>query len=165
MCLEACAGPTGKFLPTPEAPQHQKEGQVCTPRRTFLLDAPHGSTAVPGCSMRAHPCELVFGVMWMLLVLTVEQFAKKTLVHGIHKIQRVCYQLNRKCSTAPAHARGLRTLLFRLVFCQVFAVKTWGELASYDGYGGAVTGVKFGKSASFLVRKQSTCRPEFQTVF
>lgn len=33
----------------------------------------------------------------------------------------------------------------------MFAVKTWGELASYDGYGGSVTGVKFGKSASFLV--------------
>lgn len=31
-------------------------------------------------------------------------------------------------------------------------MKTWGELASYDDYGGAVTGVKFGKSASFLVR-------------
>ncbi|CAN0249390.1 unnamed protein product, partial [Hapterophycus canaliculatus] len=36
---------------------------------------------------------------------------------------------------------------------KVFAVKTWGELASYDGYEGSVTGVKFGKSASFLVRK------------
>lgn len=34
----------------------------------------------------------------------------------------------------------------------MFAVKTWGELASYDGYGGAVTGVKFGKSANSLVR-------------
>lgn len=33
-------------------------------------------------------------------------------------------------------------------------MKTWGELASYDGYGGAVTGVKFGKSASFLVRRK-----------
>ncbi|CAN0172769.1 unnamed protein product [Pylaiella littoralis] len=33
---------------------------------------------------------------------------------------------------------------------KVFAVKTWGELASFDGYGGAVSGVKFGKSASFL---------------
>ena len=39
-------------------------------------------------------------------------------------------------------------------FCsQVFAVKTWGELATYDGYGGSVTGLKFGKSAGFLVRK------------
>ncbi|CAM9975277.1 unnamed protein product, partial [Ectocarpus fasciculatus] len=36
---------------------------------------------------------------------------------------------------------------------KVFAVKTWGELATYDGYGGSVTGVKFGKSASFLVRQ------------
>lgn len=37
---------------------------------------------------------------------------------------------------------------------QVFAVKTWGVLASYDDYSGSVTGVKFGKSASFLVRKK-----------
>ncbi|CAB1099230.1 unnamed protein product [Ectocarpus sp. CCAP 1310/34] len=33
---------------------------------------------------------------------------------------------------------------------KVFAVKTWGELATYGDYGGSVTGVKFGKSASFL---------------
>lgn len=33
---------------------------------------------------------------------------------------------------------------------KVFAVKTWGELATYDGYGGSVTGLKFGKSAGFL---------------
>lgn len=30
-------------------------------------------------------------------------------------------------------------------------MKTWGELASYDDYSGAVTGVKFGSNASFLV--------------
>lgn len=30
-------------------------------------------------------------------------------------------------------------------------MKTWGELASYDDYTGAVTGVKFGTNASFLV--------------
>lgn len=33
----------------------------------------------------------------------------------------------------------------------MFAVKTWDELASYDDYKGAVTGVKFGASANFLV--------------
>lgn len=38
------------------------------------------------------------------------------------------------------------------VALQVFAVKTWEELASYDDFSGPVTGVKFGKSANFLVR-------------
>lgn len=41
---------------------------------------------------------------------------------------------------------------------QVFAVKTWDELASYDGCGGSVTSVKFGKSASTLVRRSKSRR-------
>lgn len=48
-----------------------------------------------------------------------------------------------------------RCVVFSFYIVQVFAVKTWGELASYDDYSGSVTGVKFGKSSSFLVRQNA----------
>lgn len=56
------------------------------------------------------------------------------------------------CVVGQSVARATVAVVVVVIVRQVFAVKTWGELASYDDYGGSVTGVKFAPNATFLVR-------------